>query len=103
MNVISLSYVSVQILQKVEISASLPDPKGQRIMVIVYNHDDTAVLLQFNLSKILVNVVSSDHRVYSTSDSISHAIACDNFMRSRNLVIGLLRRYTIIADITAGL
>ena len=49
------------------------------------------------LPNTLVNVVSSDHRVYSnndsTSDSTSHVIACDDFTRSRNLVIGLLCRY----------
>ena len=54
---------------------------------------------------ILVDVVSSDHRVYSNNDSIldstSHAIACDNFTRSRNLVIGYFTDI-IIADIITG-
>ena len=49
---------------------------------------------------ILEHVVSSNHRVYSnndsTSDSTSHAIAHDEFTRSRNLVIGYF------ADITVG-
>ena len=51
---------------------------------------------------ILVDVVSSDHRVYSnndsTLDSTSRAIACDDFMRSCHLVIGLLCRYYCWAE-----
>ena len=46
---------------------------------------------------ILVDMVSPNHRIYSnydsTSDLTSHTIACDNFMRSSNLVVGLLCRY----------
>ena len=90
---ISLSYVSVQILQNRDTSASLPDPKGQRIMVVVCI---TKTLQHFSLNvtllNILVDIVSSDHRarVYgnndSISDSTSHTIARDDFMRSRNLV-----------------
>ena len=50
-------------------------------------------------------MVSSDHRAYSNNDSISdstsHAIAHDDFTRSRNLVIGYFTDI-IIADITTG-
>ena len=50
-----------------------------------------------NLPKHHCRLVSSDHRVCSnndsTSDSTSHAIACDDFTRSCNLIIGLHRRY----------
>ena len=82
---------------RVDMSASLPDPKDQRIVAVVY----TSITLQHfsNVTRpnILVDVVSSDHRVYSTNDltfdSTLHAIACDDFTRSRNLVIGLLHRY----------
>ena len=46
---------------------------------------------------ILVDVVSSDHRVCSindsTSNSTSHAIARDDFTRPRSLVAGYLHRY----------
>ena len=56
------------------------------------------------LPNILVDVVSSDHRVYnnndSTSDSTSHAIACDGFTTLGNMVIGYFADIIII-DITA--
>ena len=63
--------------------------------------DDIATFLQY----IPVDVVSSDHRVYSnndsTLDSTSHAIACDDVTRSHNLVICYFADI-IIAYITAG-
>ena len=40
-------------------------------------------------------------QVHSTLDSTSHAIARDDFTRSRNLVIGYFADI-IIADITVG-
>ena len=54
----------------------------------------------------MVSSEGSDQRVYSntvdsTSDSTSHAIVCDDFTRSHNLVIGYFADI-IIADITAG-
>ena len=93
-----LSYVSVQTLQKRDTSASLPDPNGLRIAMVVCNRCMTTcstspMLLTF--PNILVDMVSSDNRVYSnndsTSDSTSQAIARDKFTKSRNLVIGLLQ------------
>ena len=52
-------------------------------------------------------MVSSDHRVYYsnndlTSDSTSHAITCDNFTRSRNLVIGYFADIIIVDIIVLG-
>ena len=51
-------------------------------------------------------MVSSDHRVYSnndsTLDSISHAIASDDFMRSRNLLIIGYFADIIITNVTSG-
>ena len=79
------------------ISALLPDPKGQRIVVVVHIKTTLQHFSNVPRPNILVDMISSDHRVYSnndfTSDSISHAIAHNDFSRSHNLVIGLLRRY----------
>ena len=78
--------------QKAKESRCLYESRAQR-------HCNTSPI-QLTLPNIHVDVVSSDHRVYSnndsTSDSNSHVIACDDFTRSRNLVIGYF------ADITAG-
>ena len=92
-------YVSVQILQKRDTYALLPDPKRPKDWdgCVNHVHEDiafaTLVLLQcITLPNILIDVVSSDHRVYSNNDSTSastsHAIAHDDFMRLRSLVIG---------------
>ena len=92
--VISLSYISVQ-------EWTLPDPKSQRIVVVVYITTTLQHFFNITHPNILVDVVSSDHRVYSdndsTSDSTSHTIqgACDDFT---DQVIGLLSRYYCWAD-----
>ena len=70
------------------------------------HHDNITALLQCNSPKHpYVDVVSSDYRVYgnndSTLDSTSHAIACDDFTRSRSLVMDYFVDI-IVADITAG-
>ena len=98
MLVISLSYVSVQILQKSGYFCfRLPDPKGQRIMVVVYIAMTSQHFSNVTCPNILVDVVSSDHRVCSnndsTLDSTSHATAHDNFTRPCRLVAGYLHRY----------
>ena len=93
--------------KRMDISALLPDPKGQRIMVVMCIMTTLQHFSNVTLPNILVNMVSSDHRAWvysyndSTSDSTSHAITCDDFTRSHNLVIGLFEN-VIIADITAG-
>ena len=60
--------------------------------------DHDGCVYQLTFPNILVDMVSSDHRVYSnndsTLDSTSQAIAHDDFKRSRHLVIGLLHRYS---------
>ena len=71
------------------------------LMCITMTLQHFSNVANINLPNILVDVVSSDHRVYgnndSTSDSTSHDIArdltCDDFVRSCNLVIGLIRKY----------
>ena len=108
MLVIALYYVSVQILQERDTSALLPNPKGQRSRWLCESrarqHCNTSPM-QLTLPNIIVDVISSDHRVYSnndsTSDSTSYAIASDDFMRSHNLVIGYFTDI-IITDSTAG-
>ena len=75
--VISLSYVSVQILQKRDTSASLPGPKGQRILIVVRIMCTTTLQHFFNvanqltLPNIHVDMVSSNHRISSNNDSSS--------------------------------
>ena len=92
--------------KRVDISASLPDPKGHKITMVVCittkimtghcTEHFSSIATYITLSNILVDVVSYYHRVYSnndsTVDSTSHVIAHDDFTRSRNLAIGLLRK-----------
>ena len=83
--VISLSYVSVQILHKSGHFCFAAWPKRPKDHSGCVHHDDIAALLQYNSPK---HVVSSNHRVYSNNDSTSnsstsHATACDYFTRSR--------------------
>ena len=96
-------FISVQILQRMDISTLLPDPKGQRIMVVVYITMTLQYFSSVTCPNILVDVVSSDHAVYSnndlTSDLTSHAIARDDFTRScTSLGNRLLRRYYCWAE-----
>ena len=109
--VISFSYVSVQIFQERDTSALLPNPKGLRIAMVMWiictttlHHFSNVESNVLTLPNILVDMVSSDHRVYnnndSTSDSTSHAIAHDDFTRSSNLVIGYFADIIIITDIS---
>ena len=82
--VISLSYVSVQILQKSESFCFTAWPKRPKDCngCVNHVHDDIAALLQCSyiaFPNILVDIVSSDHRVYSNNDLTSQAIACDSF------------------------
>ena len=85
--VISLSYVSVQILQKSgNFCLSCLTQQAKGLWWLCASHCSIS-------PNILVDMVSSDHRVYSNNNSTSQAIACDDFTRSHNLVIVLLCRY----------
>ena len=90
-------------------SASLPDPKGQRIATVVWITCMTTLHVQHFSN---INVANSPKHFCrcgilwsqsnnSTLDLTSHTIACDDCMRSRNLVISYFADI-IIADITAG-
>ena len=72
--------------KRVDIFASLPDPKGQRIMVVVCIMTTLQHFVNVTLPNILVGVVCPDHQVYSnndsTLDSASHIIVHDDFTRS---------------------
>ena len=88
------------IYKGVDISASLPDPKGQRIVVVVYITMALQHFSKVTRPNILVDVVSSDHTyslynyiILMIQPWIQYTIVRDDFMRSHNLVIGLLRRY----------
>ena len=102
-------FILFRYFKRVDISASLPDPKDHKIAMVVWVMCTTTFHLQhfssvLTLSNFLVDVVSSDHRACSnndsTLDSTSHTIACDDCTTSHNLVIGYFVDI-IIADITA--
>ena len=88
---ISLSYVSVQILQRVDISALLPDPKGQRIVMVVYNN--IAHFSNVTFPNILTDMVFSVVIMIQPLIQLYKPLHVTVFTRSRNLVIGLPWRY----------
>ena len=81
--------------KRVGIFAWPPDPKGQRIVVVVYHHDDIAALLQCNSH---VDIVFSDNRVYSNLKL--HTPLHMTILQDHVICIGLLQKFIIIADIS---
>ena len=55
--------------KRMDISALLPNPNGQRIMIVGVDYDDIAALLQLTHPNIHVEIVSPDQRVYNNDSS----------------------------------